>query len=184
MNPEQNNRQQLNRQSKEHNQILLPIPKNGTCYTKFEAMEYIELTFPEQNLKGRSKAIDEMIRQRFIPCKRTAIYDMLKKRKQGSIVLNSDWTKGRPRIVDDTNIHEIISNMHNSRGRAFGKEDINNIIVEHKKKMIHEANHIPLSAHHKVNKNTLSNYVAHIALHGDISINKKSNSQNKHSYHS
>ena len=45
--------------------------------------------------------------------------------------------------------------------------------VEHKKKMIHEANHIPLSVHHKVNKNTFSNYVAHIALHGDISINKK-----------
>ncbi len=98
---------------------------------------------------------------------------MLKKRKEGSIVLNSDSTKGHPRIVDDKNIHEIISNMHNSRGRAFGKEDINNIIVEHKKKMIHDANHIPLSVHHKVNKNTLSNYVAHIALHGDISINKK-----------
>ena len=82
VNPEQNKQQQLNRQSKEHNQILLPIPKNGTCYTKFEALEYIESTFPDQNLKGRSKAIDEMIRQRYIPCKRTAIYDMLKKRKE------------------------------------------------------------------------------------------------------
>ena len=99
---------------------------------------------------------------------------MLKKRKQGSIVLNSDWTKGCPRIVNDTNIHEIISNMHNSRGRAFGKEDINNIIVEHKKKMIIETNHIPLCVQDEVNKNTLSNYVAHIVLHGDISINKKS----------
>ena len=63
--------------------------------------------------------------------------------------------------------------MHYSRGCAYGKEDINNIIVEHKKKMIIETNHIPLCVQDEVNKNTLSNYVAHIALHGDISINKK-----------
>ena len=34
--------------------------------------------------------------------------------------------------------------MHNSCGHAYGKGDINKVNVEHKKKMIVEANHIPL----------------------------------------
>jgi len=176
LNPEQNKRCRSSRQSKvqeNHLEITLPIPQNGTCYTKFEALEFIESKYPEHNLKGRSKAIDEMIRQKYIPCKRTAMYDMLKKRKEGRIVLNNEWSNGRPRIVDDKDIHQIVSNMHNSCGRAYGKEDINNIIVDHQKKKILEANRKPLCFQDEVNKNTLSNYVAQIALHGNISINQK-----------
>jgi len=176
LNPEQNKRCRSSRQSKvqeNHLEITLPIPQNGTCYTKFKALEFIESKYPEHNLKGRSKAIDEMIRQKYIPCKRTAMYDMLKKRKEGRIVLNNEWSNGRPRIVDDKDIHQIVSNMHNSCGHAYGKEDINNIIVDHQKKKILEANHKPLCFQDEVNKNTLSNYVAQIALHGNISINQK-----------
>ena len=68
-----------------------------------------------------------MITSNLVPCGKDTIYRMLKDKKNGKAILDTDWSgHGKPRIVDNSTMADIITDLHNETGRTFGKEDVNN----------------------------------------------------------
>ena len=67
-----------------------------------------------------------MITSNLVPCGKDTIYRMLKDKKNGKAILDTDWSgRGKPRIVDNSTMADIITDLHNETGRTFGKEDVN-----------------------------------------------------------
>ena len=73
-----------------------------------------------------------MITSLLVPCGKDTIYRMLNDKKNGKAILDTDWSgPGKPRIVDNSTMTEIIVDLHKETGRTFGKEDINKMIMKH-----------------------------------------------------
>ena len=87
-----------------------------------------------------------MITSNLVPCGKDTIYQMLKDKKNGKTILDTDWSGcGKPRIVDNSTMADIITDLHNETGRTFGKEDVNKLIIKHCNKKVTTASHIPLN---------------------------------------
>jgi hypothetical protein len=149
--------------------VKLLKPKDGSMYSKLEALEIIDLC--QENSSIRHHVIDEMIRLNYIPVKKTAIYSWIKKRDDGQLVLNAWNGVGRPPpFLNDDSISDIAKSLQQTSGRSFGRQEISKLLAEHQKKQIVEANHVPLTVPDSLSKSTVNNYMAHLALHPDISI--------------
>ena len=58
-----------------------------------------------------------------------------KRQENGKAILDTDWSeRGKPRIVDDSTLADIIADLLNETGRMFGKEDVNKLITKHCRK--------------------------------------------------
>ena len=73
-----------------------------------------------------------MIPSNLVPCGKDTIYRMLKDKKNGKAILDTDWSgPGKPRIVVDSTMTKIIVDLHKEPDKTFGKEDINRMIMKH-----------------------------------------------------
>ena len=87
-----------------------------------------------------------MITSNLVPCGKDTIYLMLKDKKNGKAILDTDWSgPDKLRIVDDSTTTKIIVYLHKEPGRTFGKEDINKMIMKHHNEKLTKAGHIPLN---------------------------------------
>ena len=142
--------------------VEVPEPKNGSQYTVSEMLENLEAI--DKDSGKRRQTILEMIRLTYTPYSIGNIYKMLQKREEHRLVSNQ-WSKGgRPPLLDDESIKRIANEVQNSPGRAFGKSELNDIIVRHIKQTIIDAGHIPVNVPDQLNPNTLNNYIAQIAM--------------------
>jgi len=96
---------------------------------------------------------------------------MLKDKKNGKAILDTDWSGcGKPRIVDDSTMADIIADLHNETGRTFGKEDVNKLIMKHCIEKLTKAGHIPLNFNIRLKPSTLHNYATEIAMNHSMSL--------------
>ena len=73
-------------------------------------------------------------------------------------------------MLDDATIKLIAQEVQNNTGQAFGKSELNDIIVRHIKQSIIDAGHVPVNIPDKLNPTTLNNYIAQIAMVTDVAI--------------
>ena len=100
---------------------------------------------------------------------------MLKDKKNRKAILDTDWSgRGKPRIVDNSTMADIITDLHNETGRTFGKEDVNKLIMKHCNKKVTKAGHIPLNFDKKLKPSTLRNYTTEIAMNHSMSLTQTS----------
>ena len=148
----------------------LPSPLNGIQYTKVEVMDILS-----KNSKLQWPTINHMITSNLVPCGKDTIYRMLKDKKNGKAILDTDWSgRGKPRIVDNSTMADIITDLHNETGRTFGKEDVNKLIMKHCNKKVTKAGHIPLNFDKKLKPSTLRNYTTEIAMNHSMSLTQTS----------
>jgi len=61
-----------------------------------------------------------MITSHVIPCGKDTIYWMLKDKKNGKAILDTDWNgPGQARIVNDSTMTEIIVDLHKETGSTW-----------------------------------------------------------------
>lgn len=162
-------RRRLTRAVTSNEEVDIPEPMNGTQYTKLEMLNILEAI--DVNSGKRKKAILQMIKLEYVPFKKTAIYDMLKKRSEGKLVKDTEWgSVGRPPLLDQPTIQAIAKEIQRDKGRAQGRDEINQIIVRHIKRMISDAGQVPLNVPDKLNPTTLNNYIAQLSLAPDLTI--------------
>jgi hypothetical protein len=149
--------------------ITLPVPVNGIEYSKFEMLDLIE-SYPEKSAE-RCLIVKEMMWLKYVPCGQTVIYRLIKKRKAKELAVNSAWaTSGRPPILDENAMKEVALRVENECGRSFQKKNLNRIIVEHQKKMITEAGHVPFHVPDKLKDSTLRNDATQVAIYHNVSL--------------
>ena len=109
----------------EYNNVLpafLPIPANGHQYTKPEALAVL--------LANDSQAaVKQMIESKYVPCGKSSLYRMLRFHNQGNPILNTAWSTGRPRILEETAISSIVQQLSSDVGRTYGRKEVNNLIM-------------------------------------------------------
>ena len=116
-----------------------------------------------------------MITSNLVPCGNDAIYRMLKGKKNGKAILDTDWSgRGKPRIFDDSTMADIIADLHNETGRTFGEEDVNKLIIKHCNEKLTKAGHIPLNLDERLKPSTLRNYTTKIAMNHSMSLTQTS----------
>jgi hypothetical protein len=148
----------------------LPSPSNGIQYTKVEVMDILSI-----NSKLQWPIINHMITSNLVPCGKDTIYRMLKDKKNGKAILDTDWSgRGKPKIVDDSTMADIIVDLHNETGRTFGKEDVNKLILKHCNEKLTKAGHIPLNLDERLKPSTLRNYTTEIAMNHSMSLTQTS----------
>lgn len=148
----------------------LPSPLNGIQYTKVEVMDILS-----KNSKLQWPTINHMITSNLVPCGKDTIYRMLKDKKNRKAILDTDWSgRGKPRIVDNSTMADIITDLHNETGRTFGKEDVNKLIMKHCNKKVTKAGHLPLNFDEKLKPSTLRNYTTEIAINHSMSLTQTS----------
>ena len=148
----------------------LPSPLNGIQYTKVEVMDILS-----KNSKLQWPTINHMITSNLVPCGKDTIYRMLKDKKNRKAILDTDWSgRGKPRIVDNSMMADIITDLHNETGRTFGKEDVNKLIMKHCNKKVTKAGHLPLNFDEKLKPSTLRNYTTEIAINHSMSLTQTS----------
>ena len=137
-------------------------------------IEYLESI--DETSGRRKKTILEMIRLKYTPYSTSAIYKILRKKKEYKIVANNSWNKaGRPSLLDETSIRRIAEEVQDSPGQAYGKSQLNDIIVHHIKQSIIDSGHVPVNIPDQRSHGTLNNYIAQIAMMHDVAIVKSSN---------
>jgi hypothetical protein len=102
---------------------------------------------------------------------------MLKKKKEGKLVTNTQWGTskgGRPPLIDERDVKDIANELQESGCRAFGKADINKLIVERQKAILEDSGHVAINVPEQLNKTTLNNYYAELAFESDIALVNKS----------
>ena len=125
--------------------------------------------------KLRWPTINHMITSNLVPCGKDTIYRMLKAKKNGKAILDTDWSgRGKPRIVDNSTMADIITDLHNETGRTFGKKDVNKLIMKHCNKKVTKAGHLPLNFDEKLKPSTLRNYTTEIAINHSMSLTQTS----------
>ncbi len=116
-----------------------------------------------------------MITSNLVPCGKDTFYRMLKDKKNGKAILDTDWSgPGKLRIVDDSTMTKIIVDLHKEPGRIFGKEDINKMIMNHCYEKLTKAGHKPLNLDKQFKATTLSNYTTEIAMNHSMSLTQTS----------
>ena len=109
----------------EYNNVLpasLPIPANRHQYTKPEALAVL--------LANDSRAaVKQMIELKYVPCGNSSLYWMLQFHNQGKPILNTAWSTGRPRILEETAISSIVQQLSSDVGRTYGQKEVNNLIM-------------------------------------------------------
>jgi hypothetical protein len=97
--------------------ICLPPPVDGKQYNKLEMCSILEALDTGIYSKQRGKAIAEMIRLKYVPCKKSAIYNLLKKRRDGKPIMNRDWiSAGRPPLLDSKSMDAIVEKIKEHQG--------------------------------------------------------------------
>jgi hypothetical protein len=68
--------------------------------------------------KQCGKAIAEMIRLNYVPCKKSAIYNLLKKRHvDGKPIMNRDWiSTSRPPLFESKSMDAIVEKIKEHQG--------------------------------------------------------------------
>ena len=109
----------------QYNNVLLPslpIPANRHQYTKPEALAVL--------LANDSRAaVKQMIKLKYVPCGKSSLYWMLQFHNQGKPILNTAWSTGRPRIIEETAISSIVQQLSSDVGRTYGQKEVNNLIM-------------------------------------------------------
>jgi hypothetical protein len=135
----------------EYNNMLLgslPIPTNGHQYTKPEALAVL--------LANDSRAaVKQMIKLKYVPCGISSLHQMLQFHNQGKPILNTAWSTGRPRSLEETAISSIVQQLSSDVGRTYGQKEINNLIMVQQNQMLNDAGHIPLNSDHQLKPTTL-----------------------------
>lgn len=150
--------------------VDVPVPMNGKEYDKFEMCTILE----NLSASHRAKAIDEMIRLHYVPCKRSTVYGMLKKRSSNKLLLNNDWHgRGRPPLLDLTSMDAIVNKIKKHQGKAYSSKDVGKLIVECRKEMVAEAGYSTVGVPEELSETTRRNYTAEFALRQEVSIVNK-----------
>jgi hypothetical protein len=112
--------------------LPLPVPSEGNQYNKIETVLLLyEYQMKAPNLVGT--VVNQMLSQHLVGCTRSTLYPLLSEKKKGQPIINTPWsTAGRPRLLDDNGLAEIVDDLHKENGRSFGKADINKRIIEKK----------------------------------------------------
>ena len=104
----------------QYNNVLLPslpIPANRHQYTQPEALEVL--------LANDSRAaVKQMIKLKYVPCGKSSLYRMLQFHNQGKPILNTAWSTGRPRILEETAISSIIQRLRSDVRRTYGQKEL------------------------------------------------------------
>ena len=119
--------------------------------------------------------INHMITSNLIPCGKDTINRMLKDKKNRKAILDTDWSgRGQSRIVNDYMMADIIADLHNETGRTFGKEDVNQLIMNHCNDKLTKVGHIPLNFDERLKPSTLHDYTTEIAMNHSMSLTQTS----------
>jgi transposase len=118
---------------------------DGEQYNKLEMCSVLEALNTGVYSKQCGKAVAEMIRLKYVPCKKSAIYNLLKKRREGKAIINTDWiSTGRPPLLDSKSMDAIVEKIKEHQGRAVGADDLSKMIVLQRKEMVAQAGSLPL----------------------------------------
>jgi hypothetical protein len=122
----------------------LPVPANGTQYTKHEVIEILK-DHPQTGSSEKAAMIASMVEKNLVPCNSATIYRLMQNHHKGKVCPNPDWVKGRPPLLSHQAKSELKECMMKDVGRSFGKDDINDTIVNKRNEMIKEAGRDTLS---------------------------------------
>jgi len=128
----------------EYNNVLLAslqITANGHQYTKPEALAVL-------SANGGRAAVKQRIKIKYIPCGKSSLYRMLQFHNQGKPILNTAWTTGRPRILEETAISSIVQQLSSDAGRTQNQMLNDVVIIVQQNQMLNDAGHIPLNFDH------------------------------------
>jgi hypothetical protein len=147
---------------------------DGEQYNKLEMCSILEALDTGIYSKQRGKAIAEMIRLKYVPCKKSAIYNLLKKRRDGKPIMNRDWiSASRPPLLDSKSMDANVEKIKEHQGRAVGADDLSKMIVLQRKEMVAEAGFSPVGVPDELKTTTRLAYTAEFALRQDVSIVNK-----------
>ena len=148
------------------NQRVLPtinsqIPKPiNSVYSKEEVIKILQRF--DKNTPMRLQIIDKWVKEGLVPAKRAQIYSLLQKAKMGDTISGPWKTRGRPRLLGETDLN----------GNTISTEEISKMIKDKTEKKIISDGHVPISQSVEPHRTTLVNYKALLAATEGISIAK------------
>ncbi|CAB9530943.1 hypothetical protein SEMRO_3122_G344220.1 [Seminavis robusta] len=154
---------------------LLPVPANGEMYSRHECIQAIE---NREYTLTKSKAVQEILTKKYIPVKRTALYQMLNrwethKSNGGTLETfpNDDWNnRGRPAFLVIDEIKDIAQELSTTPGKAIGLDELNDKLIERSKEKIEAQGKVLLSESAATpSKDTLRRYGTQLRLLGGVS---------------
>jgi hypothetical protein len=143
--------------------LNLPLPQNGTMYTKIEAVAVLS-QYPKSS-RERGQAFKAVVELGYVPQSKTALYTLMKRAEEGRHPIANDleWNEvGRPKQLDDSEVDAIVSRIENE-GHVYGTQDVRNVLVEAARRKAILRGGDPDAAAGKVTKTTVSNYATLIA---------------------
>ena len=125
----------------------------------------------EDNATDRGIAVKLMCERKLVPCHPKSLYRLLNKKQSGGLTLDTEWNgRGRPRLFDSRMLENVAEEMQKENGRAYGKKEINNMLIEQRNKLIQNAGHTLLDTSETIKRTTLSTCVAELAMMGAHSL--------------
>jgi hypothetical protein len=151
--------------------VPVPAPASGKYYEVSEFLQVLNNT--KENSSERGRLVSAILEMKYVPIGKTALYRMLRELKEG-LPVPSEWrVHGRPALADKTAIDDIAQKLEGSLGMTFGKKEVSKLLVEHQKQKIEETGYVPLNVPETINRQSLNNYIARLALHPNLSVATK-----------
>jgi hypothetical protein len=129
---------------------------------------------PQTGSSEKAAMIASMVEKNLVPCNSATIYRLMQNHHKGKACPNPDWVKGRPPLLSHQAKSELKECMMKDVGRSFGKDDINDMIVNKRNEMIKEVGHIPINTNAELTATTINNYVAGFAMDSAMSLTQTS----------
>lgn len=113
----------------------LPLPLNGNIYTKSEAVNVAKQY--KKNTRERGLAVEAMISRGYIPLGVRTMNRLLEQDEKGIPIFDTEWKKGRPRILTDDEIGTLIRQKQ-AEGSSSTLPDVEAMkkLLEKKKKRL------------------------------------------------
>ncbi|CAB9522186.1 expressed unknown protein [Seminavis robusta] len=155
----------------------LPPPANGKTYTRHECIQVVEkLQGTAGTTKG--KIIADILQSSYIPVKKAALYEMLKRWKQhkkagGTLETfpNYDWLNyGRPPFLSLNEVEGIAQELSTTPGKAIDLEELKQKMVRRKREKLEASGKVlPSESAATPSRDTLRNYGIQLRLIGGAS---------------
>ena len=108
--------------------ILIPAPVGKKYHSPFEACCFIDAAVSKRNSSKR--IIRHLMREGYIKCSMTRMYQILKLFRQSGLAQDSLWAKkGRPKLVEKRKVvNDIMNNTRHSYGNTISQSDLKDVI--------------------------------------------------------
>jgi hypothetical protein len=116
--------------SDEAKECTLPLPQNGSTYTKSEAVN-VAKQFKKQS-RERGLAIETMIKKGYVPGSARTMQRLLERDAEGKPIMDTDWaTMGRTSVLSNDEVDAIVDQLkqhYNGDMCLMGKVDIKQVV--------------------------------------------------------